>query len=126
MSFTTINNMAMQVIRRAMIIMSLICFLMFLIIVLRTRPSFYTIYSTKKFPISKPEKAAPIYLYVSYYFYRLESPASFNSAFSYGLLLTQMCGICPKRPLLWCYHYFLLSCLLLLIMCHRPLNSYHC
>ena len=126
MSFTTINNMAMQVIRRAMIIMSLICFLMFLIIVLRTRPSFCTIYSTKKFPISKPQKAAPIYLYVSYYFYRLESPASFNSAFSYGLLLTQMCGICLKRPLLWYYHYFLLSYLLLLIMCHLLLNSYHC
>ena len=86
MSFTTINNMAMQVIRRAMIIMSLICFLMFLIIVLRTRPSFYTIYSTKKFPISKPGKVAPIYVYVSYYFYRLESPASFNSASSYGQL----------------------------------------
>ena len=79
MSCITNTNILMHVFSNAMIIMFKICFLILLIIVLRTRPSFYTIYSTKKFPISKPQKAAPIYLYVSYYFYRLTFLASFDS-----------------------------------------------
>ena len=44
-----------------------------------TQPTNNTKNSTKKILISRLRKAAPLYLYVTYYFYRLESPASFNS-----------------------------------------------
>ena len=44
-----------------------------------TQPTNNTKNSTKKILISKPRKAAPLYLYVTYYFYRLQLLASFNS-----------------------------------------------
>ena len=85
-----------------------------------TQPTNNTKNSTKKILISKPRKAAPLYLYVTYYFYRLESPASFNSASSYGLFLTQKYGISEQPYVLLLsvnllLFYLLIGCMYLLL-----------
>lgn len=54
-----------------------------------TQPTNNTKNSTKKILISRLRKAAPLYLYVTYYFYRLQSLPSFNC----GLLGYHMYGI---------------------------------
>jgi hypothetical protein len=54
-----------------------------------TQPTNNTKNSTKKILIYKTIKAAPLYLYVTYYFYRLQSLPSFNC----GLLGFHMYGI---------------------------------